>query len=478
MKRSLLRSVAASSLFLLAGAGLHASSRPHYGGSVRILLRDRVTSLDPQADVEHAGARDRITSLIYETLTTIDSQGRVRPRLATSWQAGPGNRSWQFNLRLENFHDGTAVTSAEVVSSLQAAAPQWKITANGKQALTIEAPAPIPHMPELLAEPRFAVLKRLPDGTLVGSGPFKLTEWQQGERALLSANEDYWAGRAYPDTIEFQMGTSLRDHLLERNLGRDSAAEINIDQARGLDQGSQNVLVSRPSDLLVLLFLHADLSAGGLGHKPVDPKLREALADAVDRSAISNVLLQRRSSPAGGLLPQWLTGVEFLFSASPDPDRARTLRADAGAVPPITLAYDFSDPVAKLVADRIAVDAREAGIVVQPYGDPHTGTRSARSSLNADAVLLRLPLRSVEPATALAGLAEDLNFPTETISSILSATRAEDLYDLERRALDDFRIIPIAHVSELVWVNANVHNWQQLPQGDWKLDELWVEGTK
>ena len=44
--------------------------------------------------------------------------------------------------------------------------------------------------------------------------------------------------------------------------------------------------------------------------------------------------------------------------------------------------------------------------------------------------------------------------------------------------LENFRLIPVVHVSQAVWLNSNVHNWQQLPNGEWKLEQLWVEGPK
>src|SRR5215467_11428697 len=106
MKRLLLQLSAISSLLLLAAAAC-ASSRPRYGGTVRVLLRDRVMSIDPMAEEDHPAARDRLATLAFETLTEVDAEGRVRAHLATSWRSDQLKRSWQFRLRLANFHDGT-----------------------------------------------------------------------------------------------------------------------------------------------------------------------------------------------------------------------------------------------------------------------------------------------------------------------------------------------------------------------------------
>jgi hypothetical protein len=144
---------------------------------------------------------------------------------------------------------------------------------------------------------------------------------------------------------------------------------------------------------------------------------------------------------------------------------------------PIALAYDFADPLAKLTAERIAVDAREAGVVVQPYGEAHVGSKSGRAALNADAVLLRLPLESLEPAVALAAALDDLGL-SDPNSAPLNAGQLEDVFQLEGKALESFRVVPVAHVSQAVWLNSNVHNWLEYPTGAWDFDQLWTEGGR
>jgi ABC-type transport system substrate-binding protein len=437
-------------------------------------------SLDPLVESDYPGDRDKLNGLIFETLTAIDAQGHARPLLAFSWQADSTRRIWQFQLRNAAFHDGTAVTSTAVIASLKAIAPDWKITAAGRQAFSIETPAPSPHLPEVLSLPKFSIIKRLADNTLLGSGPFKLSTWQPGERAVFTANEDHWGGRPFPDTIEVTMGSSVREHLMERNLGPDHVTELTLDQARGLESASQNLVFSRPAELLVVIFLQPDKTAASSAgaKKAVDPRIREAISIATNRAAINNVLFQRRGAVAGGLLPQWMTGYAFLFPASPDLDQARKLRAEANTSGPVSLAYDFSDAGAKIVAERIAVDAREAGITVQPYGDAHINTRSGRRASNADAVLLRVPLRSVDPAAALAGMADDLDLDMETTAAIMKAGKPDELFEAERKALESFRIVPIAHLPQALWLNRNVHNWQQQANGAWRLEQVWIESGR
>ena len=190
-------------------------------------------------------------------------------------------------------------------------------------------------MPELLALPRYAIVKRQADsgsnGTiLIGTGSYKLNQWQAGEHAQFTANEDYWGGRPFADAIEFQMGASLHDQLMDRQLGSFAATELSVDQIRNVEQNNQMVMLSRSADLMALVFLQPD-SGGRSGRKPVDARVRQALGLTINRAAISNVIFQRKATPASGLLPQWLTGYEFMFSSAQDLNRAKELRADAAA---------------------------------------------------------------------------------------------------------------------------------------------------
>src|SRR5260370_16710494 len=138
MKPSCLRLVATSCLVFMAG-GAQASSRPRYGGTARIVLHDRVSNLDPTAEEDHPAARDRLASLLFETLALVDDQGRLRPGLASSWSLDESKRVWQFHLRLARFHDGSQVTAVDVAASLSRAGIPWKCTPSDRQTVTVRS---------------------------------------------------------------------------------------------------------------------------------------------------------------------------------------------------------------------------------------------------------------------------------------------------------------------------------------------------
>src|SRR5713226_7045519 len=103
-----------SGLFLLAAVSVSlavaapASTRPHYGATLRVSIREAPASLDPATSPAGMFALPSLSRLIFETLVTLDARGQAQPALSTSWQADPGNQRWQFSIRRGvTFHDGT-----------------------------------------------------------------------------------------------------------------------------------------------------------------------------------------------------------------------------------------------------------------------------------------------------------------------------------------------------------------------------------
>ena len=111
----------------LVGQMLSAETRPQYGGTLRVEIREEINSLDP-ADISHVDplARQNVLGLIFETLVTLDQHGQIHAALATRWQAQPGNQRWQFEIRRGvRFHDGSELTPEIAASDLRAENPAW-----------------------------------------------------------------------------------------------------------------------------------------------------------------------------------------------------------------------------------------------------------------------------------------------------------------------------------------------------------------
>ena len=387
-----------------------------------------------------------LSTLIGETLVRINSRGEFEPCLAASWQREADGRRWRISLRSNvKFHDGellNAVSAAPVLlAALKRTYSDVAITPGGTT-LVIQSASPLPDLLTELASPRTAIIRKSESSPLIGTGPFRVTAWEPGRRLALAAFEDYWGGRPFLDSAVINLGS---------NRTSADVFDVPFSSLRRILPEATRIWQSAPGELLALVA--ADVPAVAM----------QALALAIDRSSIVNVLTQRRGEPAFGLLPQWLSGYEFLFQSAPDVTRARQL-ASQSKLNPLALSYAGNDSFARAVAERIALNARDAGLTVQP--SPNSG-----GSLR----LVRLPLESADAAadlvilTRLLGLAERTN--------TVDVSKPETLYEAEKALLDSNRVIPLLHLPQLYALTPRVH-FREPARGNaltLHLEDLWVD---
>ena len=485
MKPTSLLWLAISSLLLpfLAAItpGVHAAVRPHYGGVLRLAVAGPLSSLDPAdaSNISGQAAIQHIAPLIFNTLTTLDDRGEVQPSLALAWKSDLGSQTlgsqrWEFQLRPEvKFSDGTPLTANAVAASLRVANPRWNISPAG-DSIVIETDVAILDLPAELALSRNSIVLR-EGGKLIGTGPFTVTQWDPGKNLAVSSREDYWAGRPFVDSVELAIGRPPRDQMLALELGRLEGVEVAAEQASGAVAGG-HVVHSAPDELLAIVF-NRDAQS------PEERRLRQALGLAIDRSLLNTVVLHSTGEPAGGLLPNWMTGYEFLFPTVLDRERTRQLHEGIKQASPWDLGYDQSDPAARVIAERIALNAQDAGLNVRPVDARLTATTAP------DAQLVRIRLLSRDAQVALSHLAASLQLPvpdsrrasssgpsSQSLSSQAAATA--DLYAAENALLQTERVIPLLHLRTAVELARNVHGWSEGQDGSWDLPNVWLTVEK
>jgi ABC-type oligopeptide transport system substrate-binding subunit len=429
---------------LACAASAMAAARPHYGGTLRVTVHESPQSFEPAAS--DAPAFRSLSQLVFETLVKLDDRGRPQPLLASSWQVEPGNQRWRFQVRNGViFSDGIPLDASAAAASLRAANPEWKVFALGDLVM-IETSSPVPNLGAELALPRNSITRRS-QGALIGTGPFTVATWDAAKQhATLQANDQYGAGRPYIDSIEADFGKNDRDQLMLMDLGKIDLIAIAPEDIRRAQGGSRVVMASQPSELLALVFARDAQSADEL-------QLRNALALSIDSSALNNVVFQGGGQPGGALLPDWLSGYGFVY-----PSGITRTRMPQHSVA-WTLSCDSADSIARLVADRILLNAKDAGITLQ-----------ISNSENADVRLVRIALPSTDSETALNELAREsqLSPPTFTDDSVTS------LYSAETVLLQTRRLIPIVHLRSAVALRSNIHGLKLLPDGSWQLDNVWL----
>jgi MarR-like DNA-binding transcriptional regulator SgrR of sgrS sRNA len=413
-------------------------------------MKEAPQTLDPASSAVPAG----VSRLIFETLVTLDDRGRPQPLLATSWQSDPGSQRWRFFVRGGvSFHDGTALDGGAVAAALRNSNSEWKVVTAGDMVM-IETESAHPDLPAELALLRNCIVRR--DGKISGTGPFAIAQWDAGKHATLAANEQYWAGRPFLDSVSLDFGKNDRDQMLSLDLGKADVIEVAPESIHRARAENRIVMSSEPRELMALVFARDPGSEDEI-------HARSALALSIDTAAVNNVVLQGGGEPSGALLPNWVSGYAFVFPAAANNDRARQERALSKRVPAWTLSYDASDTVARVIAERILLNARDAGITLQLTGTEKTNLR-----------LVRIPLLSSDTQVALAGLAKVLQLPHPTIAS----GSITDLYSAEKTLLQSHGVIPLLHLRSAVALRPNVHGLNMFPDGTWQLSNVWLSGEK
>ena len=439
------------SSILIAAASLactptiRAATRPHYGGTLRVGVQSSVQTFDPTA-ADVSGLRS-LTQLVFETLVKIDDRGRPQPLLAASWQVEPGNQRWRFQVRNGVlFSDGVPLDASVAAASLRAANPDWKVFALGDLVM-IETSSPLPNLAAELALPRNSISRRN-QGSLIGTGPFTVAQWDATKQHLtLQANDEYWGGRPYIDSIEADLGKNDRDQLMLMDLGKSDLVEVAPEDIRRAQTGNRLLKASLPAELLALVFTREARSDDEI-------HLRNALALSIDSTALNTVVFQAAGEPIGGLLPNWLSGYGFVYPTGSVATRPRAPHSVAW-----TLGCDSSDPTARIAADRILLNAKDAGITLQIV-----------NSATADIHMVKVALPSADSETALTELARAFQLPAPTFAN----SSVSSLYSAETALLQTRRVIPIVYLRSAVAFRPNVHGLKLLPDGSWQLDNIWL----
>ncbi|MCG0067949.1 ABC transporter substrate-binding protein [Streptomyces tricolor] len=434
------RRVAAASVSLVVAAGAAAcgpedsdakgsggDSAPHKGGTLTVLNSQPQTDFDPARLYTSGGGN--VPSLVFRTLTTRNRESgeagaKVVPDLATD--TGRPNKDatvWTYTLKKGlKYEDGTPITSADIkygiersfAPELSGGAPylrDWLVGAadyqgpyKDKKGLSaIETPdsrtivfhlnKPEGEFPYLATQTQFTPVPKSKDtGTEyeahpVSSGPYKVVKNENdGEHLVLERNPHWSAAtdaerKAYPDTIDVRSGldSSVINQRLSASQGADAAAvttDTNLGPAELAKVTGDKKLAARVG---TGHFGYTNYLAFNPKVKPFDnPKVRQAVAYAIDRSSVVNAAGgSALAEPATTFLPNQKSFGHtpydpFPAGASGNPAKAKELLAQAGYKNGLSITlthsnekdFETSPEIATAVQDAL----KKAGITVKLQG--------------------------------------------------------------------------------------------------------------
>jgi hypothetical protein len=123
-----------------------------------------------------------------------------------------------------------------------------------------------------------------------------------------------------------------------------------------------------------------------------------------------------------------------------------------------------SDPAMRPIAERIALNARDAGLAVSAAPQP----------ASADVALVELRIATEDPSKALAQVATALALPAPP-----HGDSPEQNYAAERALLEGFRVIPLVHLPDVYGVGPRVKGGRGItPLGERRFENLWLEGAR
>ncbi|CCH33107.1 ABC transporter substrate-binding protein [Actinosynnema sp. NPDC047251] len=324
-----------------------------------------------------------LVGLVYDNLVHYDRDSLdPKPALATEWSATDGGRTVTLKLRQGvKFHTGRPFTSADVKFSLATYTdPKWngQLISTAKVVTAVETPAPdqvvlrldhpVSNLFDLLAT--VPVIDSETAGDIatgkrfVGTGAFAFESWRPNTDLTFTRNADYWDGAPHLDGVHVRVVPDGQSLLAAVKSGQ-------VHLARGIGYRDAEAAASTPGLRSIPLdgaelqaYVGLNVTAPGLD----DPKVRQAVAYALDRDRIIKEVFRDKGYPASLPWPRTSPAYDEELDGRyrRDVGKAKALLAEHGApVPEIPLAYVGNDPVFTAIAQVVQNNLAEAGITVK-----------------------------------------------------------------------------------------------------------------
>lgn len=375
MKRRTLLSAAAATSLPLALPAIAQSRKD----SIVIAMQLEPPGLDPTANA--AAAIGEITLYnIYETLTKVNTDNKVTPLLAESWEVSPDLKTYTFRLRKGvKFHNGEPFNANTVKFAFDRAGGE-KSTNKDKRTFANLTTQVVdehtvvllnkeidPDLPFLLGQPTAVIVEPKSVDTNatrpVGTGPYQLQAWNKGSMAVLAK----WPG--HRDAARVKLSRATFRFISDPAAAAAALLSGDVDAfprvpTRIVPQFRNNpkfqVLVGGSRAKTVLSINNK--------RKPLDDvRVRRAILAAIDRKAVVEGAADGFGQPIGSHYVPGAEGFIDTTAINPfNPDKAKQLLAEAGVKTPLELVMTLPPPAyARQGGEVIASQLAKVGINVK-----------------------------------------------------------------------------------------------------------------
>ncbi len=299
------------------------------GGTLRIYHRDN----PPSASIHEEATVSTVMPfmslynnlVLYDQTKPVNSLDTIVPDLAESWSWNADKTALTFKLRQGvKWHDGKPFTAKDVQCTwnrlLGTDADKFrknprgiwyrnleKVTVNGDYEATFVLKSRQPAFLTLLASgysPVYPCHVSTRDMRVkpVGTGPFKFVEFRGNEYIKVVRNPDYWKkGRPFVDAIEWRIITNRSTRILAFVAGEFDmtfSQDVTIPLLKDVKSQAPNAICEiKPQYVSRNLIVNREVAPFN------DPKIREAMALAIDRKAFIDILAEGKGDIGGAMLP-------------------------------------------------------------------------------------------------------------------------------------------------------------------------------
>jgi peptide/nickel transport system substrate-binding protein len=324
-------------------------------------------TLDPHSQNE--GPTGALTHHIYETLMIRGVDGSLQPRLATEWFVHPDDPTvWVLKLREGvTFHDGSAFTAEDVVFSFERVRHESSgfralhsgvtgATAVDDYTVHVQMSGPSPlyvqnltnffimdktwsEANDVLVPQNFAAgEENFAVRNTNGTGPYQLISRDPEVRTVLRAFDGHWAPTPQVTEIVYTPISEAATRVAALLSGEvDFVQDVPVQDIARLEQTDGISVVTGPENRNI--FFSYDMASERLASANVEDnpfrhaEIREAMALAIDRNAIQQVVMRGQSQPSAAPLPPFVNGWREDLHAFGAPDIARATELVRGIYP-------------------------------------------------------------------------------------------------------------------------------------------------
>jgi len=325
------------------------------GGTLKFPVDANVTPWPPIGLLQNL----LVNKTIFNALCRYSAEDwSPQPDLAEKWEVSKDGLTWTFYLRKGvEWHDGKPFTSADVKFTIELFKDPKVASSFRGNVLAIEnveivdthtvkmvTKSPNSALPEVLAYLIFMMPKHLLEGgdytptkfpeafinKPIGTGPFKFQEHVPGDHLTVVANEKYYEGRSYLDSIIFKIVRDGNSRVAQVKTGELDVAFPNLSQLAALQGAANLTVVNRRR--MDYRFLGAWYKNSKIGPFFSEKKFRQALAYAIDAKGIIQQVTGGNADRSNGPLPPALKKwyVKDTPSFDYDPNKAGQMLADLG----------------------------------------------------------------------------------------------------------------------------------------------------